>query len=84
MEFYGLLPLDGEENAPAYLKAIRAQLEKDGLWDIMKSHLISIVSDGAAVLTGELTGFAVVFKQALGRSNLHMHHCLSHRCINCD
>ena len=82
--FYKLLPLNDGEKAVHYLAAVKTQLEKDGLWDMMKVRLISIVSDGASVLTGEINGFGVLMRNALQRPTLYVHHCLSHRSNYCD
>ena len=45
--------------------------------DFLKTHLISIATDGTAVLTGKASGLVVRLKEKF--PNVHSVHCLAHR-----
>ena len=45
--FYALIPVGPKASGERILKAVNQMLEKDGLGDWLKNHLISTVSDGA-------------------------------------
>ena len=55
-----------------------ASLHKAGMDDdFLKTHLISIATDGAVVLTGEVSGLVVRLKEKF--RNVQSGHCLAHR-----
>ena len=75
---YGLLKMGADETAEAQVDLLVKHLDKDGLYDHVKNHIASFMSDGASVMTGRKKGMGARLKKLFG-PKLISHHCQNHR-----
>ena len=76
--FLDLVELRDGVDAESIFNSMMASLHKAGMDDdFLKTHLISIATDGAAVLTGKNSGLVVRLKEKF--PNVQSVHCLAHR-----
>lgn len=76
--FLDLVELTDGVDAECIYNSMMASLHKAGIDDdFLKTHLISIATDGAAVLTGKASGLVVRLKEKF--PNVQSVHCLAHR-----
>ena len=55
---YRLIHLsDADESASALKTALVDQLKVDGIFDIVKTRLVGLITDGASTMIGKLSGF---------------------------
>ena len=76
--FYRFVKLGSDQTAEAQTEALIKALKQDDLFDHVKKHITSFVSDGALVMTGHKRGMGVRLREIFG-SKLITHHCLNHR-----
>ena len=50
MEFYRLVKLDTSSSGKAYLDAIKRDLTRDGIWELVKRNAVAIITDAARYL----------------------------------
>ena len=66
---YRLIHLnEADESAPALKKALVDQLKIDGIYDIVKTRLVGLITDGASSMVGKLSGFILCL--SINRANL--------------
>ncbi|KAF3836812.1 hypothetical protein F7725_004276, partial [Dissostichus mawsoni] len=76
--FLDIVELTDGVDAESIYNSMMASLYKAGMDDdFLKTHLISIATDGAAVLTGKASGLVVRLKNNF--PNVQSVHCLAHR-----
>ncbi|XP_056091376.1 E3 SUMO-protein ligase KIAA1586-like [Rhinichthys klamathensis goyatoka] len=76
--FLDLVELTNGVDAESIYNSMMASLHKARMDDdFLKTHLISIATDGAAVLTGKASGLVVRLKERF--PNVQSVHCLAHR-----
>ena len=49
VQLYRMIEIDVDESAPALVEAVKEEMIEDGIWELAKKHLRSIVTDGASV-----------------------------------
>ena len=49
--------IEADESSPTLKKALVDQLKIDGIYDIVKTRLVGLITDGASSMVGKLSGF---------------------------
>lgn len=68
--FYRLLDITHSQGAEAMMNTVVAAFKEDNLFEVMKTNLVGISTDGASVMSGHKSGFTKRLKTLLGREDI--------------